>query len=121
MQQVRAFLADRRAAHGLKRVSRIGVEDSSQLRRQVGQKRASAMVDSRAGLGPMGGGHRRAAIAVLAAYGLELESAGTMIMQRFPQAAGMWGRSRDRQGDGSEGAHEKQNKQQSGGQTAHGW
>ena len=104
----------------MKSVSGIGAEQWSQLRRQVCQKRASALADSRAGLGPMGGCHGRAAIAVLAAHGLELETAGTRTMQRFPQAAGMWRRSGDRQGHGGEDVHEKQNKQQSGGQTVHG-
>jgi hypothetical protein len=90
----------------MKSVARIGREDSSQLWSEVCQKRASTMVDSRSGLGPMGGCHRRAAIAVLAAYGLELEAAGTMIMQRFPYAAGMGRRSRDRQGHRGQSAHE---------------
>ena len=56
---------------------------------------------------------------VPSANGLRLEAAGTLLVHRLPQATGMRRRCGDSQGHGGKCAHERQHKQQSGGQTVH--
>jgi len=50
-----------------------------------------------------------------------LQAAGTLVVQRLPHATGMRWWCRDSQGHGGKRAHERQNKQQSGGQAVHDW
>jgi hypothetical protein len=69
----------------------------------------------------MGSGDGRAAILMVAANILDFQAAGAVIVHGLSQTAGMRQRRGDRQGYGSEGAHEQQNKQQSGGKAVHGW
>ena len=63
----------------------------------------------------MGSGDRWAAILMVAADILDPQAAGAVIVHGLPHTAGMRQRRGDRQRYRSEGAHEQQNKQQSGG------
>jgi hypothetical protein len=69
----------------------------------------------------MGGGHRRAAIAVSAANILDFKAAGALLVHWLPHATSVRWRRGHRQSDRGNRAHEQQNKQQSGGQATHGW
>jgi hypothetical protein len=103
----------------MKRCSAVTAKGWSQIRRQVYGERAGADVTPRAEFGPMGGGHRRATIVASAAYRLEFQAAGAVIVQRLPHATGMWRGNGDRQSHRGKDAHEQQYKQQSGGQAMH--
>ena len=58
---------------------------------------------------------------MLTASSLEFHRERAMIMKRSPHTAGVGRRSGERQSHRGKRPHEQQNKQQSGGQTVHGW
>jgi len=58
---------------------------------------------------------------MLTASSLESRRERTVIVEHSPHTAGVWRRSGKRQSHWGKCAHEQQNKQQSGGQTVHGW
>ena len=89
--------------------------------RQVGQQRMRAGINSRSQFGPVSSSKWRAAIVILAAYGLDFANAGTMIVHRLPHAAGMRQGGRDRHTNGDKDPREQKHQQQSGGQAIHGW